>query len=414
MPIDLQRLKDFATRLQAAAQQDPATYGPMLDRTNALIERAVKTPYVNPHQVGGQPPQDPQFPELGRVMQVSEYGQPKFDPSVLMQPPAQQDLGSFSDYNEVPRTPAGGPVQNGSILPSPIAPPSDLESIFQGPPRQQDGQWPAPKKPWYDFTPLDGGPNELGSFSDYNQVATDPKKPWLPAPNGPLFDTGSATPNLDAFRKKQADEKAAIQARAFPFGRDAKSATIEQAGGSEGGGDAGGSGRGDEDTPYDVWRKQNGVEQTRFPTPQEPRDKSWGWQDFMGLLLGGRNFLQHKQAENTRLDYEDRADARHRETLDYRKESDSADRKLRDDQINVDYLKASMKPEIEEDNRLSREEGNLARSVASAMNPENLKNPIFQQHAAAVRGRRTAREQALLERAEAEQKKKVGKTETKK
>ncbi len=410
MPIDLQKLKDFATRLQQMAQQDPQSYAPLLDRTNALIERAVKgnqgvanSPHM-PVQAEGAGV-NPSFPPLGRVMQVSDYGQPQL-PSDAMYQPQGWDPSKMG-----PQAPQQEP---------PVAPPSALEDIFggMGTPSQAEGQWPsrgkgrpganptAPPptpKPWYDFTPLEGDWGPTGnfappqqSFSTFNDVAPDPHDKRLPAPNGGIFgDSNTAWEDILNNRSKVGRGQT-TENEHQAYGETPEDQRMKGGYKWDPNQEYGGTGGDNTQKPVASGPGVFGVDND----PSMPAaEKGWGWQDFAGLLLGGRNFLQHKAAENKREDYEKRADYRHDEDMAFRREEGADNRRLREASIGVDYQKALDKPEIEEANRAAREKGNILNALSRTMDPKTLREmPEFKAAVAESQAADLRRMQAIADR----------------
>lgn len=464
MPIDFQQLKDFAQRLQAAAQQDPHTYEPLLERTTALLERAMQ-----PQMSGHMPVQAGQGDrmasnQLGRVMMTSDYGQPKLDPEAMYQPPGGDEapLQPPSSLEAI----LGGGAVGGLTQPAHKGIPGTSFGDYFGGEEIRKAQrvnepWRVADKPGVKplgfnsdgspFYPADnlGVGNPLTSY--LNELSG--QKPSKTALGSEALGT---VLNYGAVPMAKAIGKPLEDLNPFPTNKELGAGYVKGTGKFNPPNIAIGDTTGldnlyEGDTvahPVDLY---NAAKDPRFypgysafgvegsnnsapsdqaasgpgavgPTPFSGEEKGptshsqdWGLGDFLGLLAGGKNFLDYKSRDDNRRASEAMADKHFNANQDQHKMDREADRKLRSDSIDVDFFKASQKADIESENRDQRQEGNIVRATGSSMNPkEFMETPIYKQQMAEIQAKKDARYRALQEREEKNMSKKPGKTEIKK
>ncbi len=127
------------------------------------------------------------------------------------------------------------------------------------------------------------------------------------------------------------------------------------------------------------------------PTPgKEAPASNWNWADFLGLLLGGRGYLRHKEQENIRTAASAKEQSRHEELMAMRGEQSAQAKTLREQQMAIEYAKNLASEKQRAENAESADVRNLVRTVGQPM--ANIQDPLIKaeiERVKAIRAKRT-------------------------
>lgn len=415
--MDNQRLLNIMQRIQAGMQQAQQSgdqqrmieFGKLMEQASGVAERA---------QAGGieaisPVPQQP----LGRVMMDSVPQElPPTNPldvwmnpqqagpmqGVPTQPPKQQGMVAPQDSHHMPPKPQQfdrrmadefGPLNQNVAVPK------------QQPPVM--GPHPNPS-PVPSFTP-DGG--ELGSLSgyapsgpiveptlkwidqQYNNLG--PQYPFVSQPRvddlGPedvhgmdnLFEGDTVMPGADLYRLAQDPRFYKFSDHEIPgYSPSPDPETNEQ-----------------QATEKDFGQKRYYDPELEPNKPEPDKGGGFGWMDFLGLLAGGRNYLQHKMANDARKEGLAQQKEFHLDNMAMQKENNAANRELREADLAIGMQNNEAKREFERQDAERKSLDNYTRAAMQSMTTDPNKDPIV-----------LSQRQRLL----AQQGRQVGKTEVKK
>jgi hypothetical protein len=430
MPLDNQRLLNLMQRLQAGYVQAEgsgatdlvARYADMMERVNRLVEKGPVTAQSPQMPVDAGNTQNPSFPPLGRVMVTGEPQAQTPNLDILMQ-----------------QKPQGAPMATSSepVIPKPASPalselsPQDFESILKvaNSPSAVPGVRPMsslsneeymslaktagatsrplpPPVEGYDYTVSDSTkasvPASISGWVNPVMTAREPEPSILskmlavgdhaiPADESMLNSVepaAVANPPTKATRVPFLDRKFSPEEEKAYFGKEEFVGPPPSAGSNAAPSDQ--SGGGEAPIPFTQPAAQAGG-----------TDDGWGWKDFLGLLAGGRNYLNYKmrsdEAKASRADNKSYREA----LLADRKMSSEADRALKEQDLAIQYARDLSKEGQFEEKEYGSDRRNMVRALTQPMASD--KNEYVKSEMERLR----AREAALRDR-------RIGSTETKK